>query len=169
MLYRWIVRPILFLLPAETAHHVAFALMQVAQKIPGIISLMRYFNAPKTKDSVVLAGVRFPSRVGLAAGLDKDAKAVEFLWALGFGFIEVGTVTPKPQPGNPKPRLFRLKRDRALINRMGFNNQGLEAMINRLRRINPDIVVGGTSVKTRIHPMSRRSTIMLLALEGSAD
>ena len=152
MLYKKLVRPLLFLLPAETAHHLIFAVMRMMQKIPGCISLIRRFNTPSARGAVTLAGIRFPSRVGLAAGLDKDAKAVEFLWALGFGFIEVGTVTPKPQSGNPKPRLFRLKKDQALINRMGFNNEGLEAMIKRLRKINPEIVVGGNIGKNKDTP-----------------
>src|SRR3989475_7251941 len=85
-------------------------------------------------DPVELAGLKFPNRVGLAAGLDKNARCIDGLGAMGFGFVEVGTVTPKPQPGNPKPRMFRLREANALINRLGFNNDGLDAFIANVKR-----------------------------------
>lgn len=98
------------------------------------------------------AGIRFPNPVGLAAGFDKNGQWIDELATLGFGFVEVGTVTPKPQDGNPKPRLFRLKKDQALINRMGFNNEGIEALVNNLKNRKSDIIVGGNLGKNKITP-----------------
>ncbi|MFM2135237.1 MAG: hypothetical protein RL021_637 [Bacteroidota bacterium] len=109
-------------------------------------------NRNQPGESFEIAGLRFPNRVGLAAGLDKDAKHIRALGALGFGFIEVGTVTPLPQPGNPRPRLFRLPVDQALINRMGFNNEGVEKMVSRLRRHHDGIVIGGNIGKNKTTP-----------------
>jgi len=121
-------RSLLFALNAETSHEVALAGLAAAGCLPGTI-------APLPGRVRHLLGLEFRNPVGLAAGLDKDARAVEGLARLGFGFIEVGTVTPRPQPGNPRPRLFRLTDSRALINRMGFNNLGAEAMAGRLQRL----------------------------------
>ena len=133
-MYR-VLRALLFLLPAETAHRVTFAALRVALAPPPLRALVRRAMAPRDPALRVEAlGLTFPSPVGLAAGFDKDAAGFRQLGALGFGFVEVGTVTPLPQPGNPKPRLFRLKQDRALINRLGFNNRGMEAAARRLRR-----------------------------------
>ena len=128
------MRP-LFLLPPETAHRVVFALLRAVMAIPGVATLLRRRLAPA--DPVLRTealGLTFPSPVGLAAGFDKDAQGLRALGALGFGFIEAGTVTPRPQPGNPRPRLFRLRRDRALVNRLGFNSGGAEAAARRLAR-----------------------------------
>jgi dihydroorotate dehydrogenase len=130
-----LLRALLFLLPAETAHRVTFAALRVALAPPPVRALVRRLLAPRDPALRVEAlGLTFPSPVGLAAGFDKDAAGFRQLGALGFGFVEVGTVTPQPQPGNPKPRLFRLKEDRALINRLGFNNRGAEAARRRLER-----------------------------------
>lgn len=118
-------RALLFTLPPETSHHVALAGLGAYGRLPGAVR-------PIAATPRHLFGLTFANPVGLAAGLDKDATAVEGLARLGFGFVEVGTVTPRPQPGNPRPRLFRLPAHRALVNRMGFNNQGLEAMVPRL-------------------------------------
>ena len=123
MLYR-ALRPALFALPAETAHGLALAALRLA---PG-----RAPVAP-ARLSAMVAGLRFPSPVGIAAGFDKNAVAVDGLLRMGFGFVEIGTVTPRPQAGNPRPRLFRLAEDRAVINRMGFNNEGAHAVAARLR------------------------------------
>ena len=120
-----LTRPLLFALPPETSHDVALAGLAALGRLPG--SLRPLPGRPRE-----VMGLRFPNPVGLAAGLDKDARAAEGLARLGFGFVEVGTVTPRPQPGNPRPRLFRLSGDRALINRMGFNNDGVESMARRL-------------------------------------
>jgi dihydroorotate dehydrogenase len=133
-LYR-LLRALLFLLPAETAHRVTFAALRVALAPAPLRALVRRLLAPRDPALRVEAlGLTFPSPIGLAAGFDKDAAGFRQLGALGFGFVEVGTVTPRPQPGNDKPRLFRLKEDHALINRLGFNNRGAEAARRRLAR-----------------------------------
>jgi dihydroorotate dehydrogenase len=120
-----LLRRALFALPAEASHEVALAALRVYGALPGSV-------APLPGRARDVFGLRFRNPVGLAAGLDKDARAVEGLARLGFGFVEVGTVTPRPQPGNPRPRLFRLPQQQALINRMGFNSAGVEAMVRRL-------------------------------------
>ena len=117
-------RQALFCLPTETSHHLALAGIRMLGQLP--------HAAPSQTHAVSCMGLTFPNRVGLAAGLDKDARAVEGFAALGFGSVEVGTVTPLPQPGNPQPRLFRIPESRAIINRMGFNSEGLVAMVPRL-------------------------------------
>lgn len=143
-MYKIIVRPILFCLNPETAHHLIFSMLRIIGFIPGLLQLIRFFNSVKSSSlEREFFGIKFPNPVGLAAGLDKDAKAFRELSAFGFGFIEIGTVTPKPQTGNPKPRLFRLVKDQALINRMGFNNLGVEQAIERLKDRNNKIIIGG--------------------------
>lgn len=139
-LFYWLV---LSRLPAEGTHRVSFALLRFAVAIPGVAALMRRVLAPRDPAQRVTAfGREFPGPLGLAAGFDKDAKGVDAMFALGFAFVEIGTVTAEAQPGNPKPRLFRLVRDRALVNRMGFNNDGALAAARRLaaRRRSTDIV-----------------------------
>ena len=121
------LRPLLFALPPELAHKLALAASRGFGMWPG--------SAPPTGTGTELLGLSFANRIGLAAGFDKDATAVAGLAKLGFGFLEVGTVTPRPQPGNPKPRLFRLHEDHALINRMGFNSAGATALAANLRRV----------------------------------
>ena len=120
-----LLRPLAFALDAETAHHATVTALSLAPALP----LPRF--DPRLASTV--AGLRFPSPIGLAAGFDKDAQCPDAMLGLGFGFVEVGTLTPRPQEGNPKPRLFRLKEDRAVINRMGFNNGGQAAALDRLR------------------------------------
>ncbi|RZL56723.1 MAG: quinone-dependent dihydroorotate dehydrogenase [Variovorax sp.] len=125
-----LARPFLFGLDAEHAHEVTLDALARTQNTP----LARLYTAPRVADPVTLAGLRFPNRVGLAAGLDKNARCIDAFAAMGFGFVEVGTVTPKPQPGNAKPRMFRLPRREALINRLGFNNEGLDAFVANVQR-----------------------------------
>jgi len=125
-----LARPFLFGLDAETAHELTMGSLSKTQNTP--LSLA-YCN-PRVEDPVELAGLKFPNRVGLAAGLDKNARCIDGLAAMGFGFIEVGTVTPKPQAGNPKPRMFRLPKANALINRLGLNNDGLDAFTANIQR-----------------------------------
>ncbi|WP_410769657.1 quinone-dependent dihydroorotate dehydrogenase [Fontibacillus sp. BL9] len=134
MLYRHLGKPVFFKLDPEKAHHLVIGGLHTAAKVPGMVSLMRgmYGTSQAQELSADLFGVHFPSPIGLAAGLDKNAEAVEGFSAIGFGFMEVGTVTPKAQPGNELPRLFRLPPEEALINRMGFNNHGAEQMAERL-------------------------------------
>jgi dihydroorotate dehydrogenase len=148
-MYRFFYWLVLQRLPAEGTHRVSFALLRVLVAIPGIAALMRWWYAPRDPILRVHAfGRDLPGPLGLAAGFDKDAKGVRALFALGFGFVEVGTVTAEAQPGNPKPRLFRLPRDRALVNRMGFNNDGADAAAHRLVR-RPSGLVGVNIGKTK--------------------
>jgi dihydroorotate dehydrogenase len=132
-MYRLVYWLVLRRLPAEGTHRVSFALLRILVALPGIARVMQRLLAPHAPELRVHAfGRELPGPLGLAAGFDKDARGVRALLVLGFGFIEIGTVTAEPQPGNPKPRLFRLPRDRALINRMGFNNEGAAAAARRL-------------------------------------
>ena len=128
-----LMRRLLFTLPPERSHQVAMALMESARFGP-IRSLLVDEKRLQQSRPVELMGLSLPNPVGLAAGLDKDATHIDALAALGFGFIEVGTLTPRPQPGNPRPRLFRLGAHQAIINRMGFNNDGIDAAVQRIRR-----------------------------------
>ena len=135
-MYRAIYAGLLRQLPAETAHRVGFWLIQAAADVPGLAWALRRVLGPRDPSLRVRAlGLDFPGPLGLAAGFDKDGKAVIGLAALGFSFIEVGTVTAQPQPGNPKPRMFRFPAERALVNRMGFNNHGAAALAARLRAL----------------------------------
>ncbi len=143
-MYKSIIRPLFFLFSAETAHKLVVNVLRFSFSIPGIRKLVskRYIVRSKSLKRKV-AGIEFPNPVGLAAGFDKNAKYVNELASFGFGFIEIGTLTPKPQPGNNKPRLFRLIDDQALINRMGFNNLGITNAVKNLKTKNENIVVGG--------------------------
>lgn len=138
---------------AEKAHHFTFSSLKKIFTIPGsssIASGLYKVQDPKLKRKVF--GIDFPNPVGLAAGFDKDAKMVDEFASLGFGFLEIGTVTPLPQPGNDKPRLFRLVKDKAVINRMGFNNEGAAAAANRLKKAKSKIIIGGNIGKNKITP-----------------
>ena len=125
-----LARPFLFGLDAETAHDITMAGLTATQGTP----LTWAYCNDRIEDPITLAGLKFPNRVGMAAGLDKNAKAIDGLGAMGFGFVEVGTVTPLAQPGNPKPRMFRLPTANALINRLGFNNEGLDAFLANVQK-----------------------------------
>lgn len=144
-----LLRPLLFLLPPEVAHRATFALLEVAKHVPGALRAVGG-KPPSGRAAVDLLGMRFPNPVGLAAGMDKDAEHVDALGRIGFGHVEIGTVTPLAQPGNDRPRLFRLKRDRALINRMGFNNRGVHEAARRLVHRPPGVIVGGNIGKNKI-------------------
>lgn len=151
-MYRALIRPLLYLLPAEVAHHLSFAILRWLCAVPGMKAWMRRtFLVDSSRSRVRALGLEFPNPIGLAAGFDKDALGFEALGALGFGFVEVGTLTAEAQPGNPKPRLFRLPEDRALINRLGFNNHGSAAAVERLRRPRQTIV-GVNIGKTKAVP-----------------
>jgi dihydroorotate dehydrogenase len=155
MLYRRLIRPLLYRFDAERVHHAVFAGLELMQAIPGASRAVRALVQPRDPRLVTeVLGLTLPSPVGLAAGFDKDARGYGILGAMGFGFVEVGTVTGQAQPGNPRPRLFRLPRDRALINRMGFNSRGAEAAAGRLatRR---DTIVGVNIGKTKAVPAER--------------
>jgi len=152
-MYRHFIKPIFFLLPAERAHYTAMNLLRFVHGVPGMPSVLRGMFTVKNKSlQRTLFGLTFDNPVGLAAGFDKDARWVDELSSLGFGFIEIGTLTPKAQPGNDKPRLFRLPIDEALINRMGFNNGGAQAAAERLRKRSSRIIIGGNIGKNKITP-----------------
>lgn len=137
----------------EDAHHFTFRMIAQLHQIPGMGKLIHaLYDTSKKEDEVEVFGLKFKNRVGLAAGLDKDARLYKELHNLGFGFIEIGTVTPLAQPGNDKPRLFRLIPDEAIINRMGFNNEGVQAAVNRLKSKSKNIIVGGNIGKNKLTP-----------------
>ena len=125
-----LARPFLFGLDPEHAHELTLGSLARLQNTP----LQCLWAQPRVNDPVTVAGLKFPNRIGLAAGLDKNGRCIDGLGAMGFGFIEVGTVTPKAQPGNPKPRMFRLPEANALINRLGFNNDGLAAFLSNVQK-----------------------------------
>lgn len=149
-MYRSLIRPILFLFAPERIHHITFRLLGLAGKVPGFHALMRAaFSLEDRRLERNILGMTFRNPVGLAAGFDKDARLVDGFATMGFGFIEIGTLTPLAQPGNPQPRLFRLPLDAALINRMGFNNGGAAAASERLRTRTSRVIVGGNIGKNK--------------------
>ncbi len=156
-LYRSVIRPVAFGMDPEKAHYRTMGLFGFGLSLPGMAGALKRSMDPGATpgDVTEVAGLSFPHRVGLAAGFDKDGRWLHELKAMGFAFVEVGTVTPKPQPGNPKPRLFRLKEDRGLINRMGFNNGGLDALIERLKRRPEGLIVGGNIGRNKVTPNER--------------
>ena len=152
-MYRFLFALVIRWIPAETVHRLTMAVLRLVAAVPGLTRLVRGRLGPKDRALTVRAlGLEFPGPLGLAAGFDKDAENYEALSAFGFGFIEIGTVTGEPQPGNPRPRLFRLTADRAIVNRMGFNNHGAEAAARRLRGRPDDVIVGVNIGKTKAVP-----------------
>lgn len=148
-----LLRSLLFSMPPEKAHHFTVALFKSLMRIPGAPLITRsLFKVNDTRLEREVFGLRFPNPVGLAAGFDKDAGFFNEFANLGFGFIEVGTITPKPQDGNPQPRMFRLPSDDGLINRMGFNNNGVEVARDRLLRRRPGLIIGGNIGKNKVTP-----------------
>lgn len=161
----WLARPLLFSLDPETAHELT---MDALAKLQGT-ALQRAFGNAAVSDPIELAGLRFPNRVGLAAGLDKNARCIDALGAMGFGFVEVGTVTPRAQPGNPRPRLFRLPQANALINRLGFNNEGLDAFVANVQRSSfrgRGRILGLNIGKNAATPIENAASDYLIGLEG---
>ena len=164
-----LIRPFLFGLDAETAHELTMAALARTQGTP----LSMAYCGGRVDDPIELAGLKFPNRIGLAAGLDKNARCIDGLTAMGFGFIEVGTVTPKAQQGNPKPRMFRLPEADALINRLGFNNEGLEAFLGHVQRShvrskassNP-VILGLNIGKNAVTPIEDAVDDYLTCLDG---
>src|SRR5688572_13285940 len=152
-MYKLFLRPLLFLFDPEQIHGFVFGQLKFVSKVPGFSLLMNQLFArkyPQLQRNIL--GLTFDNPVGLAAGLDKDAKLIDELAAIGFGFIEIGTLTPQPQSGNEKPRLFRLPQDQALINRMGFNNMGVVAAVEKLKRKKSEVIVGGNIGKNKNTP-----------------
>jgi dihydroorotate dehydrogenase len=165
-MYKFLIRPILFLFDPEKIHHFTYHFVQTITGIPVLRQLIKglySFHHPSLERKIL--GFTFKNPVGLAAGFDKDAKMIGGLSCFGFGFIEVGTLTPQPQPGNPQPRLFRLKRDRALINRMGFNNEGVERAASRLKRRRSEVIVGGNIGKNKFTENANAVEDYLLCFE----
>lgn len=153
-MYQQLLKPILFQLPPEKAHHLTTSMLSLLHNIPGSFSILsKLFSYSDQSLERQVMGLTFKNPVGLAAGFDKDGKLIAPLSNLGFGFIEIGTITPKPQAGNPQPRLFRLPKDEALINRMGFNNEGVDAMVKRLEKLKKrPLIIGGNIGKNKITP-----------------
>jgi dihydroorotate dehydrogenase len=151
-MYKALIRPILFQFDPENVHHFTFSLIRILSKLPGVKSLFKtlYVVDDKSLEREVF-GLKFKNPIGLAAGFDKDAKLYNELSNFGFGFIEIGTLTPKPQEGNPKKRLFRLKEDGGIINRMGFNNGGVMEAVERLKK-NKGVLIGGNIGKNKVTP-----------------
>lgn len=152
-MYKLIIRPILFCFSAETIHHFVSISLRIAFAIPGMAFLVRkvmVVKHPLLEQN--LFGLHFPNPVGIAAGFDKEANLYNHLANFGFGHIETGTITPLPQPGNPKPRLFRIIKDGAIINRMGFNNHGADAFLKNLRKHKPNVIIGGNIGKNTLTP-----------------
>ncbi|HEV7913555.1 MAG TPA: quinone-dependent dihydroorotate dehydrogenase, partial [Albitalea sp.] len=160
-----LARPFLFGMDPEAAHDLTLSGLARIQHTPLICSVAQ----PRVDDPTTLAGIRFPNRIGLAAGLDKNGRCIDGLGAMGFGFIEVGTVTPKPQDGNPKPRMFRLPEANALINRLGFNNDGLAAFIANVQRAKfreRGGILGLNIGKNALTPIERAVDDYLACLDG---
>jgi dihydroorotate dehydrogenase len=164
-----ILRSLFFLMPAEKAHYTTMSLFKIVSKLPFVQTMFQFESKATTLD-----GLTYKNKVGLAAGFDKDGKFLDQLYTLNFGFIEVGTVTPKPQSGNPKPRIFRLKKDRALVNRLGFNNEGLKALKNRLKAFrkkerNCDMLIGINIGKNKTTPNENAVDDYVKCYEGLYD
>ena len=159
-MYKFLLKPLLFRFQAERAHHLTLSLLKLVLAIPGINFLFRkayQYEAPSLEKE--LFGLTFKNPVGLAAGFDKNGEHINAMSSLGFGFIEVGTVTPLAQDGNPLPRLFRLPEDKALINRMGFNNKGMEVLVEQLKKKRPKgLIVGGNIGKNKVTPNEEASS-----------
>jgi dihydroorotate dehydrogenase len=152
-MYKALFRPVLFLIDPEIIHHLVVFLVSLLNKIPGINKAVKSYltyNHPLLRTTI--AGIEFPNKVGMAAGFDKNAEFYNGLSLFGFSFIEIGTVTPLPQPGNDKPRLFRLPKDKALINRMGFNNKGVDYAARQLLNRNKSVIIGGNIGKNTATP-----------------
>ena len=163
-----LARPFLFAMDAETAHEHTLAMLARTQNTP----LSWAYCQERVQDPITLAGLKFPNRVGLAAGLDKNAHCIDGLAAMGFGFVEVGTVTPKGQPGNPKPRMFRLPEANALINRLGFNNDGLDAFLANVKlaqfrnKAGTPMLLGLNIGKNAATPIENAADDYLICLDG---
>tara|TARA_S200000501_G_scaffold117750_1_gene110541 strand:- start:107 stop:1144 length:1038 start_codon:yes stop_codon:yes gene_type:complete len=165
-----LIKKTLFLLSAEKAHSLTMNLLKLSFKIPGIKNIMLYlFKVNSKKIEKKLWGITFPNPVGLAAGFDKNANYLDELSCFGFGFIEIGTVTPLPQEGNPKPRLFRLIADEAIINRMGFNNKGVKSVIKKLKNRPKNLIIGGNIGKNKNTPNEKAAADYIACFEELFD
>jgi dihydroorotate dehydrogenase len=168
-MYKLLIRPILFWFDPEEVHYFSFSFIKFISKIPFVPSILK--SIYEIKDSRLereVFGLKFKNPVGLAAGFDKDAKCYQELSNFGFGFIEIGTLTPKPQDGNPKKRLFRLRPDSAIINRMGFNNGGVDAAVLRLKK-NKGVLIGGNIGKNKATPNEEATSDYLICFDTLFD
>ena len=169
--YARLVRPLLFQMEPETAHHFALGLLRAAPRVPGALAFLHSFAPPPQPRT--LFGLQFRNSIGLAAGFDKNGVAVPAWEALGFGFVEIGTVTAKPQPGNPRPRIFRYPEQEALINRLGFNNDGADVIAERLQHLRestlaPSIPIGVNLGKSKVIPLEEAATDYLYSFRRLA-
>lgn len=168
-MYKQLIRPIFFWFDPEKVHHFSFFIIRIANKIPGISSLIRsVFEVNDKRLETEVFGLKFKNPVGLAAGFDKDASLYNELSNFGFGFIEIGTLTPKGQEGNPKNRIFRLIEDNAIINRMGFNNGGVQIAVEKLKK-NNGVLIGGNIGKNKLTPNERAVDDYLICFEALFD
>ena len=168
-MYQRLIKPFLFLFDPEKVHYFSFFMIKTFSAIPGVGALIRSIyqvNHPSLEREVF--GLKFPNPVGLAAGFDKNAALFQELSNFGFGFIEIGTLTPKGQPGNPKKRLFRLKADEAIINRMGFNNVGVDDAVRRLKN-NKNVLIGGNIGKNKVTPNEEAVNDYIYCFEALFD
>lgn len=146
-----LIRFFLFMMPPEDAHYFTMNLLKKLGNFPPTAFIIKSLYKTKSRP-VTVAGLQFPNVTGLAAGFDKNARYIDTLAMLGFGHVEIGTVTPLPQPGNEQPRLFRIPKDNALLNRMGFNNEGMEVVAERLKHVKSNIIIGGNIGKNKVTP-----------------
>jgi dihydroorotate dehydrogenase len=168
-MYKLLIRPILFCFDPEKVHYFTFSLIRIISKIPGFSGLFRaLYEVNDRRLETEVFGLKFKNPVGLAAGFDKNAVLYKELSDFGFGFIEIGTITPKAQDGNPKKRLFRLKEDSAIINRMGFNNGGVEEAVLRLKK-NNGVLIGGNIGKNKITPNEEATSDYEICFEALFD
>ena len=164
------IKPLLFQLPAETVHNTATTLLETVQDTPAERALASFYQVEDERLSVDAFGQTFPNPVGVAAGFDKNGEIAAVLASLGFGSVEVGAVTAEAQPGNPRPRLFRLPEDEALVNRMGFNNEGADRISERLARKRlPDVPVGVNIGKSKVTPLAEAAGDYEYTYERVAD
>jgi dihydroorotate dehydrogenase len=167
-MYKKFLRPVLFRCDPEKVHHFSFKMIKLACKLGMGNVIKSYYNVEDKRLEREVFGLKFKNPIGLAAGFDKDAKLFNELANFGFGFIEVGTLTPKPQMGNPKKRLFRLKKDSAIINRMGFNNGGVDEAVKRLKR-NKNVLIGGNIGKNKTTANADATSDYLYSFEALFD
>lgn len=168
--YKSIIRKVLFQFDPEVVHHFTFNLIKLLMKLPFAAKIIRGqfgFEHPSLERKVF--GLTFKNPVGLAAGFDKNALLFDEFAQYGFGHVEIGTVTPKPQPGNPKKRLFRLREDEAIINRMGFNNDGADEIVARLKKKRSDVIIGGNIGKNKTTPNENANEDYLICFEKLFD
>ena len=171
-MYRYILKPILFRFVPEKAHNITVGLFKTLLSIPGGSWITKQMFGYESKNSaVIIEDLTFPNAVGLAAGFDKDGKYYHDMSKLGFGFVEIGTVTPLPQEGNPQPRLFRVPADKGIINRMGFNNDGVDAMVERIEKYGkPDnCLLGGNIGKNKVTPNEKAVDDYIICFEKLYD